>query len=149
MARYPISSEKGITLAALVITVLLMMILTVTISMNSYQSANLKKAKNLENDIALLEQRINVYYATNQILPIYKEYTGELGGIVNIRDGADNDTYYIIDLRLLQNITLTYGEGFQDLVVGSSSSDVYIVNDRTHIVYYLKGIEIDQEIRYR
>ena len=52
----------------------------------------------------------------------------------------------MIDLNKLKNITLNFGDYHFDNT--SNLEDKYIVNDKTHNVYYLKGIELNDKIYY-
>ena len=49
--------------------------------------------------------------------------------------------YYVIDLTNIKNISLNFGWDTNDL-------DKYIINNKTHKVYYLKGIQLDEKIYY-
>ena len=60
---------------------------------------------------------------------------------------GDGGNYYIIDLEAIDGgISLNYGkEGFQN---PNSSDDVYIVNEKSHTVYYAKGIALNNQMHY-
>lgn len=142
--------EKGITLVMLVVTIMLMTILTTTIAVNTKQHTEAKALTNLQNDLEVLKQRVNVYVASNNNeLPILKEYPGSMSHIESIRNPNDNDVYYIIDLRLLSNLTLNYGKGFYDYVDGNTSFDVYVINEKSQQIYYVRGITVSGERYYR
>ena len=92
--------------------------------------------------ILSIENKILVYYDNNKTLPTkgdvlsIKSY---LGGQATNRDG---DTYHQIDMSKLNNITLNYGGG--DI----NNKDIYVINDQSHEVYYLKGIIYDGDTYY-
>ncbi|MDE5830176.1 MAG: hypothetical protein K2H53_00220, partial [Clostridia bacterium] len=54
---------------------------------------------------------------------------------------GDCDNYYVINLNELDNITLNYGKEYRL----TSSDDKYIINEETHIIYYLKGVIYEGE----
>ena len=56
-----LKNERGITLLTLVITVIMLAILTVALSMNTYTSLNLARLTKLQNDVDLLDNRIATY----------------------------------------------------------------------------------------
>lgn len=137
-------NQKGVTLVSLIITIIIMLIITGT---TVYTSTNRFKINNLSkmyNDIELLNDKISTYYLKFGGLPIVKNtenipinYTFlQLDFDKNIND---DENYYIIDLEAIGNITLNYGkDGFKNQ---NASDDVYIINNKTHTVYYVKGIE--------
>lgn len=136
-------SKKAITLISLIITIVLMIIIagtTVGISLNRFKTNNLKK---MYNDIVLLNDKIENYYIKFGGLPVLRDNNN----IINYnyselnfeKNTSDNQNYYIIDLNSMENIKLNYGkEGYEH---PNESDDVYIINEKTHIIYYVKGIE--------
>ena len=131
-------NEKGITIITLIITVLLLIIITGTLAINTYNSIELSKLVMLENDIKTLESRVASYFVENDELPTY-DYTYTKTELQNVMDDlSDNDgeNYYIIDLTKLDNITLNY----------NADTDVYIVNEISHNIYYLGGISYNGDI---
>ena len=50
----------------------------------------------------------------------------------------DGEIYYTIDLEELENPSLNYGDGYR-----SCASDRYIINEDSHVIYYVKGITYD------
>lgn len=144
--------ENGITLVSLIITIVLMLIIagtTVYTSTNRFKINNVNK---MYNDIKLLNDKINNYYLKYGGIPglmdnskNYIEYT--FSEIKFYKDANDNNKYYIIDLSVLGDITLNYGkEGYEN---PNNSDDVYVINEKTHTVYYVKGIEYtDGKLRH-
>ena len=43
----------------------------------------------------------------------------------------------------MDGISLNYGEGFEDY---ENSDDIYIINEKSHCIYYVKGIEVDGKL---
>lgn len=138
--------EKGVTMVMLVITIILMLIMTVTVSVNLNRGFVVGRRNNFKNDIEVLTDRINIYYSKNGQLPVYKTYTGDTTNFK--KDNRDNDTYYIVDTRVLDNLTLNFGAGLFELIAGRNSDDIFIVNEQSHTVYYVPGIDVDGVMYY-
>lgn len=138
-------NEKGITLITLLVTVVLLAIITTSLATNSYDSMQLSKLTKLENDIEALNDRVAVYFVENDSLPIIGDaYTkSELKTAFGSVSANDGDEYYIIDLSLLDNLTLNYGEEYL-----TSGTDSYIINTESHIIYYLQGITYKGDTYY-
>lgn len=144
-------NERGITLITLIVTVVILAIITVSLAVNSYSSINLSKLTRLQNDVEMLNDRIAAYYVKEGKLPIYKEentnFQIEKTTLLNQFDDLatmDGNIYYTIDLEALDiNMqSLNYGSGYRS----PDSTDRYIVNEETHIVYYLQGINYDGDV---
>ena len=138
-----IKKEKGITLITLVITVVLLIIITGTLATKSMTNLQLSNLTRLQNDIEALNDRIAAYYVKCGELPYgrYKENSiqkSALESVLNDMSNNDGDVYYTIDLLELDNLSLNYGEGYE-----SMSEDRYIMNQKSHVVYYIKGINYD------
>lgn len=136
--------QKGITLVSLIITIVLLLIIagtTVYTSVNRFKINNVKK---MYNDIELLDDKVNNYYLKYGGLPVIKDADNNPLSYTHTaidfnKDVNDNNNYYIIDLSAIGNITLNYGkEGHEN---PNNSDDVYIINEKSHTVYYVRGIE--------
>lgn len=140
-----IKSDKAITMLTLIITVLLLIIITSTLAVNSYDSIQISKITKLGNDIESLNDRIAAYYVEYDDLPIcgeaYKK--DDLRNKMNKLSNNDGEDYYTIDLSKLDNLTLNYGKDYNSFL-----EDSYIINVESHIVYYLKGVAYKGEIFY-
>lgn len=134
-----IKEEKGITLITLIITVIILVIVTTILATNSYTSLQLSNLTRLQNDIEVLDSRIASYFIQSGELPVKLDYTiskSELSSKIKGDFVNDGDIYYTIDLSKLDNITLNYGKGYQDL-----NNDRYIINEKSHVIYYLEGVK--------
>ena len=137
--------QKGITLITLVITMVVMLILTITISVNfgSYKM-ELEKA-NFEEDINSLREAVEHYYAQNKELPVINRY-GYTTILTSTKNVNDNNVYYVIDIRKL-DVNLHLGKDFDEVLTRNANEqimdllDVYIINEQSHTIYYPKGID--------
>lgn len=132
-------SRKAITLISLIITIVLLVIVagtTIGVSLDRFKTNNLKK---MYNDIELLNGKVENYFIKFGGLPILEKNYLDLNFTKNIND---NENYYIIDLSAIENVTLNYGkEGYENPNV---SDDVYIINEKSHTIYYVRGIELSE-----
>lgn len=94
-------------------------------------------------DIELLENKIKIYYNKYGQLPI-KEGKIEIPATLQEQTSSrDNENYYEIELNLLKGMALNFGGG------SSEDKDIYIVNEQSLEVYYLKGIDYEGNTYYR
>lgn len=144
-----INSNKGITLLTLTITIVIMLILSFTISINVTSYIERVKKANLETDLQKLQQKIEIYYSKNKDIPILNKYINT--EMLNKKEN-DNENYYVIDLDKLDNIELNYGKDFEKVkgIEGDISDllDVYIINEKSHVIYYPKGVEYNNKMYY-
>lgn len=148
MQMTKIKEQKGITLLILSVAVVIMLIISTILIYNATRGIDNTYLTNMYNDISVLKDKVSVYYVRHGKLPVLNftyPNVEKLKGI-NVND---NDNYYIIDLKLLDGLTLNYGRGY-DLIEEQQkySNDIYVVNEQSHSVYYMLGIEYDGEIYY-
>lgn len=139
-----IRSEKGISLITLMMAVVLLIIITSILAINSNTSLQLSKLTKLQNDIETLEDRVAAYYVEKGKLPLYEDgLTYDPSSLrkqipdISVNDG---NKYYTLDPSLL-NVTLNYGNEYDV----ANSKDKYIINEETHVIYYLEGIIYEGE----
>ena len=82
----------------------------------------------------------NMYYLNYGYLPINKERPAEFTD--KAINPNDSEEYYEIDLSVLENLDLVYGEKML------GEDDVYIINQRSHTIYYVKGVTYNEKIYY-
>lgn len=134
-----LKNEKGVTMIAIVITIIILLIIISTVSFSSQNGIDMKKLNNMYADILLLEEKISVYYLKNGSIPI----KGEPYDITTIPQGiiADNpnngNVFYEIDLDRLENVSLNNNNS-------TNVKDKYIINYDSHSVYYLKGVTVNE-----
>ena len=148
-----LKNDRGVTLIILVITVIALLILT-TVNINTTRNQiGLKETNNLYADIDIISSKVTDYYIKENKLPTlcliekndFMEYLANRGiysFALNINDG---NNYYIIDLSQLKNLSLNYGKDYKkwpsNKIEENINDDVYIINEITHQIYYLRGIE--------
>ena len=142
-------TQNGITLVSLIITIIVMVIVastTVGVSLDRFEINSFNKMK---NDLELLADKVSNYYLQTGNIPVVLDSSGNKVQYTFTtldfgKDSADNSVYYILDLEAMDGLLLNYGkEGFEKL---NTSEDVYVINEQSHVIYYVKGIKLDNEI---
>lgn len=143
------NNQKGITLVTLIIAIVIMMIITSTLIYNISTGSDIRALNNMYNDITKLKDKIDLYYATHHTLPIIQANYENINNIKEINPN-DNDKYHVIDLEALESLNLTYGKDYGEYKTSNSNGliDLYIINETSHSVYYVKGIKFDDKIYY-
>lgn len=137
------NKQKGISLISLTITVIVLIIITSMLIYNAKNGIRVRALRMMENDIEVLDDKINAYYIRYGTLPIEIKYIGDINFTPQANDGEE---YYVIDLRAIEGITLNYGLDFNSITNENDTiekDDVYIINERSHHIYYAKGIQMD------
>lgn len=143
-----LKNNKGITMVALGVTILIIIIIASTLIYNSYSGMATRTLNNMYNDIELLENKVASYYVKYGQIPILNVIYSDTSKIQNL-DANDNDKYYVIDLSLLSNLTLNFGKGYKTIKeTNTFSNDVYIINEQSHNIYYAAGVEFDNIMYY-
>ena len=151
-----LKSNKGITLMVLIITLVIMLILMVTITVNIDGYAQRKRFAELETDITKLKEEVDLYYSKYKELPIANKYinTEALAKIEVSEQKSvnDNENYYVIDLDLLDDMELNNGKDFETIEDKNTDitdlTDIYIINEQSHIIYYPNGRYFNGEFWY-
>lgn len=158
MINTKVKSEKGITMVSLVITTIVLILLANVIIYNVRDNLRLGKLENMQNDIENLRDKISSYYAQNGKIPASLEYTNvndiKNSGVIN--DAVDIGKFFVIDLSALENLTLNYGRDYENVKSlqnltedqAKENTDLYIINETSHNIFYVAGINIDNEIYY-
>ena len=152
-----LKNQKGITMIALTITIIVLMIITSITIVNMNGSLKMKKLNRLYDDISNLKTKIDTYYMEYKELPTKGQYCDKTAltsilttnGATDVSlDANDGDNYYVIDLSKMEGVTLNYGREYSLWESGTTIQDLYIVNGQSHQIYYPKGIEFDNELYY-
>ena len=156
--KHCIKNNKGITMVALIITIVVILIISATMITSISNYTNSSALMNMQADIQLLKDKAVVYYNSYGEIPgcketfydrivndentitIYKisESTNIDEGFIADRGVDDGDVYYQVDTTKLNNVTLNLG----------TDEDVYIINARTLNVYYTNGIMSEDVMHY-
>ena len=159
MMKNIINKNKGVTLVSLAIVITVLLILTGVIIYNVRDSLGISNLQGMQNDIQNLRDLVNDYYATNGQIPAKLKYTNE-GNIEKIKNAGvisekvDIGDFYIIDLAELENLTLNYGEDYKNISdatteeEASQYEDIYIINETSQNIFYVAGIQVDNEWFY-
>ena len=147
-----LKSNKGITLISLMVTIIVILIIsssTMTISYDRFEINNYNK---MRNDIELLRDKVENYYLRYNGLPLARdekgnpiEYNYTTLDVLD-KNVNDNEEYYILDLTAMEGLSLNYGiYGFEN---PNTSEDVYIINEESRQIYYVKGMIFDEVMYY-
>lgn len=141
-----LKQNRGVTMVALVVTVIMLIILANVLVFNTQDSIYTKKLNNLYNDLEILRNKVEEYYNEYGKIPASIEYKNinELEEVLS----KNNDTgkFYVIDLEAMQGITLNYGREYESVKNDADNiyTDIYIINENSHNIFYVKGIQIKQ-----
>lgn len=144
-----LTSSRAITLVTLVLTIVLILLISGTMGYYTKSGLELQKATNMYNDIEQIQSKVDDYYIKNNELPIIKDL-GEIS-FSNSKNVNDDENYYVIDLSKLGSMSLNYGKDFENIKNSHTLgiyTDLYIINEKTHTIYYLEGIKFENKIYY-
>ena len=155
-----LKSQNGVTLTSLVIAVAVLLILTGTIIVNVTGNLKTEKLRNMQSDIENLRDKVSTYYARYGKIPadVSIEYTN-INGLQSagvISEVADTGKFYVLDLSAMENVTLNYGKDYEKIRNKeatteeqiNSLTDLYIINEASHNIFYVDGIELDGDRYY-
>lgn len=147
-------NQKGITLITLMITIVILLIISNMVIYSVKDNLGMEKLKYMQNDIENLNDKISAFYNQYATLPIKIEYTN-ITNIHNaglISDQVDKGKFYVIDLSALENLTLTYGKDYKKITDDTADvnnlQDIYIINETSHNIFYVKGIKLGDDMFY-
>ena len=139
-----LKNQKGITILSLMIVLVVMAILAAIAVKNVDTGIDIKNYNKMCADIELLSNKIQSYYREHNSIPITGSSISDVSSQIDYQGtDRDNSVYYLIDLGSLYNVTLNYGGG------NLSNKDVYIINEQSHEIYYLKGVKLENQIYHR
>ena len=155
-----LKSQNGVTLTSLVIAVAVILILTGTIIVNVTGNLKTEKLRNMQSDIENLRDKVSTYYAQYGKIPadVSIEYTNinnlQSAGVIS--EVADTGKFYVLDLSAMENVTLNYGKDYEKIRNKeatteeqiNSLTDLYIINEASHNIFYVDGIELDGDRYY-
>ena len=146
---------KGLSLISLTIAVVILIIISSLLIYNAKNGVKIRAYKMLQNDVQLLEDKVNAYYVKYSAIPAEIEYVNTIliNRMFNESEKSPNDgeEYYVIDLKALEGVTLNYGKDYENISTEDDTrkyEDVYIINKESHHIYYVKGINFDGKWYY-
>lgn len=144
MKKIDLKENKGITLVTLILAIIIMLIISSTLIYNAQTGIKTRALNNMYNDIKNLKDKIEIYYSQYGTIPIIKTQYTNVENIKGININ-DNNLYYVIDLEAINNLTLTYGSDYKTYKAlgNSQKEDLYVINEKSHTIYYIQGIELE------
>ena len=148
-----LKQEKGVTMIALIVTVIIILIVTNILVYNAQDTIHIQTLTNLHTDIELLRDKVSEYYNEYGAIPAKIEYKNN-NQLNNLSDvlSSNNDTgrFFIIDLEAMEGITLNFGKDYQDIkddneitdIYDGDKTDLYIINENSHNIFHVGGIII-------
>ncbi len=145
-----IKEEKGITLITLVIAIVIMLVIASMLIYNGGTSLRTSVLNDMYNDITILKDRVDLYYARYGKIPVLDSKYENVPSSISEINVNDNGVYYVIKLEELDNLTLNYGKAYEKYKDNPKTGerDLYIINEQSHTIYYLKGINVDGKTYY-
>lgn len=145
-----IKQEKGVTMVALIVTIIIIFILTGMLVYNAQDSADIQIVTDLYNDIGLLQDKVSEFYEKYGEIPANIKYTNidNLKNANILSASYDTGDFYVIDLEAMEGITLNYGKDYEQVKNNPSSAntytDIYIINENSHNIFYVAGITVSE-----
>lgn len=158
MMKNILKKQKGISLVVLVITITVLVIITNVLIYNLRDNLGIENVKAMQNDIANLRDKVASYYNQYGKLPINEVYKytniDAVRGSGVISEQVDTGDFYVIDLNSIENLTLNNGKDYKNLTLNLTQNeineftDLYIINENSGNIFYVKGVEINGNIYY-
>lgn len=154
------NNKKGISLIALIITIVVLSIITATVVVSISGSSSDANLVALESDMSQIKDNVYVYYNQNGKYPLLNENealtkdeinasTNSLYKKSSYNDGFYNqatlqndDIFYKIDLDKIDILETKRGKG------KDTSLDYYILALPSGNIYYMQGLEYNNEVKY-
>lgn len=137
--------KRGITFLNVMVAVVIMAIFSSTATIVGINVLNDSKKDKFATEIAFIQEAVNNYHSKNDEYPILEAVT------VNLKNVNTNDMVQFINETQAADSTIILYEldfsklGTIDTIYGHSEEiqDIYAVSKESGIVYYLKGININ------
>lgn len=156
MIREISKNSRGVTLVALMIAVIIILILTNVVTFNFRRSIKTTKLENMRSDIANLREKVAEYYTKYGTIPISVEYTNidhiKESGVIS--ETLDTGKFYVLELSKLENLMLNFGQDYKQITKDMTTEeaneykDLYIINETSHNIFYVYGIELNKDWYY-
>ena len=145
-----IKKDKGVTLVALTIAVIIILTITGMIVYSAKDSVYVKNLTNMRNDISNLRDKVSLYYSEYGEIPAETEYPNisnlQSAGVIGANDTGK---FLIIELENLDGLTLNYGKDYEkykahDYTNLTDLTDIYIINENSHNIFYVQGVSVKE-----
>lgn len=152
-----LKSEKGVSLISLAVAIIILVIITSMLVYNAKDTAYVSKLTNLKTDISNLRNNISSFYSKYGKIPAKLQYSIDDEKKREMKIGVnDIGDFYVIDLQTIDGLTLNYGRDYEKIKDKESLSneeierytDLYIINEISHNIYYVQGVKVDDKIYY-
>jgi len=130
-----ISSENGVTMMTLTLTIIVMIVILSVITFYVRNSVNVERFQNMKADIEEIESKVLAYYLENKVLPVYSGETdsrkvkSEMKGDSQFFNPNDGNDYAKVNLDLIG--------------VVNSYDTTYYVNTESLTVYAIDTVSIN------
>ena len=99
-----------------------------------------------------MREKVSEFYNEYGELPAKTKYTN-IGGLSDVLSkNNDIGDFYVIDLEAMKGITLNYGKDYENIKNNESNAnsyiDVYIINENSHNIFYVQGIDVKNNDTY-
>lgn len=148
-----LKQEKGVTLISLAVIIIILGIIMSMLLYSVKDTKDVTKLTNLYSDIDNLTDKISNYYSKYGKIPAFEKQglNEKVASLTNSPIGVnDTGNFLVIDLNAIENLTLNYGQDFKTIKNNEleNNTDLYIINENSHNIFYLKGIKIENKIYY-
>lgn len=137
-----LKSNKGITLTVLVITIIILLMISTAIIHTVADNLSSKGVNDMYTDIKAIEDKVSVYYVKYGNIPKAEQVEVSIPSAIVTSNQNNGANFYYVDLSKLDGLSLKYGKGT------GNSTDRYIINEQSHTVYYLEGVETEGTMYY-
>lgn len=143
--------KKGITLLALVATVVILSILLTTVTISGIATVNNANKMSFASEVSLMQESSDSFLAKNNgEFPVGDSVQLDISGVtVNSRSQFDGEVItnnkivlHKLDYKLLGISSLKFG------LESNGPADIYVVSKDTKKVYYAKGIAVGDRTYY-
>lgn len=149
------NKRSGISMFILLITVIVIIILASTITLSISSLSNKHKINIFVNNLSTIEEYISSLNILKEEMPFDEDLTIDevrakletenLEAFNNeILSNGDNTTTYFKKVNLSKLEINEKNTGYEK----KGQNDIYIYSENTGIVYYLKGIKLDENIYF-
>jgi hypothetical protein len=143
--------KNGISLVAIVATLIIAIILITTVVVTSRNILNDNSKKSFAKEIYLIDKKVDEYKFKNSVYPVIDEVSINVSSIdTRGKDQFENEPGYGSGTITLKELNL-YEADIETVSRGTKKDgtyDVYAISETTNKIYYLKGYKAGGMIYY-